>query len=53
LAFVLLGLDGVSNRASFSGNCRLEIGFVSTGTDLAKNLGKKRRLESIAVVCFV
>jgi hypothetical protein len=45
-------LSAISNRASFFGNCRLETGAGWAGADRAEILGKKRRLESIAVLCF-
>jgi hypothetical protein len=45
-------MNPVSNRASFSGNCRLEMDAVAAGAAWAEILGKKRRLEIITVVCF-
>ena len=52
VGFVLLGLDGVSNRASFSGNCRLETACINWGRRRSKILVKKRRLEITSTLCF-
>jgi hypothetical protein len=46
-------MSSISNRASFSGNCRLETGVGGVGAVLVEILCKKRRLEIISVLCFV
>jgi hypothetical protein len=46
-------LSAISNRASFFGNCRLETGADWVGAVWVEILCEKRRLESIAVLCFV
>jgi hypothetical protein len=46
-------MSSISNRASFSGNCRLETGAGGVVAVLVEILCKKRRLEIISVLCFV
>jgi hypothetical protein len=47
-----LGLGGVSNRASFFRNCRLETACINWGRSGMEIMAKKRRLESMPVLCF-
>jgi hypothetical protein len=52
LVIVFSHLDGVSNRASFSGNCRLETACINWERSGLKIIAKKRRLEIMPVLCF-
>jgi hypothetical protein len=52
LLIVFSHLDGVSNRASFSGNCRLETASINWESSGMKIFAQKRRLETMPDLCF-